>query len=459
MDRELLFQYMRVKFREAGFTPQEAALHVQSFTERYQGKTDEEVEADLMCRGGPSRVVAAVIEKRNSVLMEDEDYRAFVEARLDETEASVLTEEAVQEEDDDIRIHVPAAQPQEDAVSLDTAETVAEEDPLAVWFSDDGKQEETLPPLFRASDDGGDGAAAAPKAEPEPSQTDAAQTQTVHTIPLFAEGAPTAQQPASAPHTAAAQPAQTQTRSTAQASGEPDMSRTRVMPTAEQAAVVPPVPRPAPQPQKAAVGQEQIWGSAHITDETPQRHAQRPAPQTRPQPANRPQQSSARPPKEPRYEYSDRGNVTRLQEMTYWGEGSEEGVRRFRILFAVSLPFVIALLLVYLVLAVGIVLGIVALMIGLVIALVAEVAVGSLIALIGIIYGISQVFLVLPIGMFELGLGIAVVGITMLAGIVIYNLAVRFLPFVLRKFMAFQGIFRRFLQDLYYYVKGECYRR
>ncbi|MBQ7982871.1 MAG: DUF308 domain-containing protein, partial [Clostridia bacterium] len=422
MDRELLFQYMRVKFREAGFTPQETELHVQSFTERYQGKTDEEVEADLMRRGGPSRVVAAVIEKRNSVLMEDEDYRAFVEARLDKTVEDVPAAEAVPEEDDDIRIHTPKAQPQEEPVSLDAAETVVEEDPLAVWFSDDGKQEEALPPLFRASDDSGDKAASMPAAEPEQPQTDAAQTQTVHTIPLFAGEAQAAQQPAAAPRTAPAQP---QPRSTAQASGEPDMSRTRVMPTAEQTVVPPPVPRPAPQPQRMPGGQEQLWGSAHITDETPQRHAPRPAPQTRPQPAHRQQQSSARPAKEPRYEYSDRGNVTRLQEMTYWGEGSEEGVRRFRILFAVSLPFVIALLLVYLVLAVGIVLGIVALMIGLVIALVVEVAVGSLIALIGIIYGISQVFLVLPIGMFELGLGIAVVGITMLAGIVIYNLAVR----------------------------------
>jgi len=88
-----------------------------------------------------------------------------------------------------------------------------------------------------------------------------------------------------------------------------------------------------------------------------------------------------------------------------------------------------------------------------------EVAVGSLIALVAVIYGISQLFLVLPVGMFELGLGVAAIGITMFVGILMYNIAVRLLPFLLRKFIGFQSVFRVFLQDLYYYVKGECYRR
>jgi len=158
-------------------------------------------------------------------------------------------------------------------------------------------------------------------------------------------------------------------------------------------------------------------------------------------------------------EYSDRGTVTRLQEKTYWGEGSEEGVKRFRIVLAVSIPFVIVLLLAYAVMALGLIALMAVLIAAFIAGLVVEVAVGSLIALVAVIYGISQLFLVLPVGMFELGLGVAAIGITMFVGILMYNIAVRLLPFLLRKFIGFQSVFRVFLQDLYYYVKGECYRR
>ncbi len=158
-------------------------------------------------------------------------------------------------------------------------------------------------------------------------------------------------------------------------------------------------------------------------------------------------------------EYADRGNVTWLQEKTYWGEGSEEGVKRFRIILAVSALPIIALLLVYAVIALGLIVLMPVLMAAFVIGLVAEVAVGSLVALVAVIYGVSQLFIVMPIGMFELGLGVAAIGVTMFVGILMYNVAVRLLPFLLRQFIRFQSVFKGFLQDLYYYVKGECYRK
>ena len=90
MDKGLLFQFMRVKFREAGFTDAEVELHMQSFSERYQNKTDEEIEADIKRRGGASRVAAATVERRNTVLMADPDYRAFAASAKEtpKTEAS-----------------------------------------------------------------------------------------------------------------------------------------------------------------------------------------------------------------------------------------------------------------------------------------------------------------------------------------------------------------------------------
>ncbi|MBO5648998.1 MAG: hypothetical protein J6S76_03695, partial [Clostridia bacterium] len=254
---------------------------------------------------------------------------------------------------------------------------------------------------------------------------------------------------------------------------EADMSRTRVisMPTSEQIPVHP-RPRPAQAPhsdgsrstEQYRQEQSAIWGASSVTD--PSRRPNRQSPtgyQTGRTPSKKTrdlQQAASRTPnKREKKEYEDYGNVTWLQSKTYWGEGSAEGVRRFRLIFWISLPFVIALLLAYAAVAIGLIAGMALLVACAVAALVAWVAVGALVALIGIIYGVSQIFLVMPIGLFELGIGVATIGVTMLVGILLYNFAVRLLPYLIRKFIALQGTLKLFLVDLYYYVKGECYRR
>ena len=126
---------------------------------------------------------------------------------------------------------------------------------------------------------------------------------------------------------------------------------------------------------------------------------------------------------------------------------------------AFAIPVAAVLLLAYAVIALGLIALMAVLMALFVAGLVVEVAVGSLIALVAVIYGISQIFLVLPVGLFELGLGVAAIGVTIFIGILMYNAAVRLLPFLMRQFIRFQSVFKGFLQDLYYYVKGECYRR
>ena len=52
-----------------------------------------------------------------------------------------------------------------------------------------------------------------------------------------------------------------------------------------------------------------------------------------------------------------------------------------------------------------------------------------------------------------------VIGLTMLTAILIYNLAVRFLPFVLRQFMKFVRFIPRHFRDVFHYLKGECYKQ
>lgn len=488
MDKGLLFQFMRVKFREAGFADAEIDLHMQSFTERYQNKTDEEIEADIKRRGGASRIAAATVERRNTVLMADPDYRAFV--------ASAQAADAEQKSTED---DAPSAVPASDSPVLETAakETPREgeaDDPLAQWFAgtaDKKADDDALPPLFAEKTEN-----EKPEQPPTADASDTAQipvvkkteepasmtSQTVHTIPLFEESASNDAQTVSAPQAPTGQADKQPSKPPMPPRPNADLGRTKVvqMPQTEQGTK--PAPQQKPSNQAYQNEQQAIWASAQGVRDGSTAPARKPA-----QNANdgtqvvtvrrasspngsvqnvrdrAPVQMTSAPKRstEPKknVEYADRGNVTWLQEKTYWGEGSEEGVKRFRIILGVSALPVLALLLAYAVLALGLIVLMPILMAAFVLGLVVWVAAGSLVALVAVIYGVSQLFIVVPIGMFELGLGVAAIGITMFVGILMYNIAVRLLPFLLRQFIRFQSVFKGFLQDLYFYVKGECYRR
>jgi len=536
MDKGLLFQFMRVKFREAGFTDAEVELHMQSFSERYQNKTDEEIEADIKRRGGASRVAAATVERRNTVLMADADYRAFVASAKDTPKTEVSGAE---------KTEAPAAKPSsepqitESSAPRETPDAVpqnqTDEDPLAAWFSVPAERREApverreapverreAPAEKQEKDDAGtpsddampiffgeptsdqkpaptrpaqakplapDASTAevpvvkpatvsvsksgnAPAEKPVETSANHAPDQEVHTIPLFAQpaqGQPSAPKPQPRPNAQGA-PVPPKT------SADGDLGSTRVVgvPSAERAAKPMPAPQP-PRPANKAYQDEQraIWGgSSDIRDS----RGPAPRPNAVPRQTDASRQTAAPHPQgsagvhnapkphphkteKQKIEYADRGNVTWLQEKTYWGEGSEEGVRRFRIILGVSILPIAVLLLAYAVIALGLIVLMPVLMAVFVLGLVVEVAVGSLVALVAVIYGVSQLFIVMPVGMFELGLGVAAIGVTMFVGILMYNIAVRLLPFLLRQFIHFQSVFKGFLQDLYYYVKGECYRR
>lgn len=66
-------------------------------------------------------------------------------------------------------------------------------------------------------------------------------------------------------------------------------------------------------------------------------------------------------------------------------------------------------------------------------ALVAVSAGGAFVSIAGIIYGIVKLSSQHAEGVFEIGLGIAVAGATLLAAVLIYNLALRFMPWVIKK--------------------------
>ena len=92
--------------------------------------------------------------------------------------------------------------------------------------------------------------------------------------------------------------------------------------------------------------------------------------------------------------------------------------------------------------------------------LAAAVVAGSALCLIGIFYGVTQCVsggAALPAGIYEIGLGVAIGGATMLIGILLYNLAVRVMPLVLRGIVKLFGAFSGLLETLVLIVRKECY--
>lgn len=60
-------------------------------------------------------------------------------------------------------------------------------------------------------------------------------------------------------------------------------------------------------------------------------------------------------------------------------------------------------------------------------------AAGTAASLTGIVYGVAQMFSAPSIGLYEIGFGIILVGITLMFSVLAYNGAVRLMPFVFRK--------------------------
>lgn len=99
-------------------------------------------------------------------------------------------------------------------------------------------------------------------------------------------------------------------------------------------------------------------------------------------------------------------------------------------ILVVTIPLVIALLAISLVLYLGFWVALALAMIACIAILVVFVTAGSIVSLVGIVYGVVQLITSqIPVGMFEVGLGIIVGAATMFVGILIYNFAVRFIPF------------------------------
>lgn len=150
--------------------------------------------------------------------------------------------------------------------------------------------------------------------------------------------------------------------------------------------------------------------------------------------------------------------TSHLREITYRGEPSPEARRKFIIGATLLSPFG-ALIFLVCMSVVGVIWLVSVLLIPLLLALMLAICVvGIVLSVVGFVYGLSQLFTVKPVGMFEIGLGIIILGATILISTLIYNLAVRVIPKLVRR--CWRLVCRTFwlLADLFCYIRGECYR-
>lgn len=99
-----------------------------------------------------------------------------------------------------------------------------------------------------------------------------------------------------------------------------------------------------------------------------------------------------------------------------------------------------------------------ALIVGCFILLCGIVIAASLACLVSLIYGVTQMFVSLGIGLYEIGVGVVVCGLAMVASVLVYLLATRVLPYLMRQLVAFNRHTLGQLPGLMERAREECNR-
>lgn len=137
-------------------------------------------------------------------------------------------------------------------------------------------------------------------------------------------------------------------------------------------------------------------------------------------------------------------------------EPTAKGQAIFLVGTIVTLPVTLPLMLMLLLVIGSVFVAISVLIASLIVLLVAIVVAGVVIPLVGIIFGIIKAYTVFPVGLYEIGLAIKMAGVAMFCGILVYNLAVRLLPFAMKKFGILSSFLFRSLAKLVKRIRKEC---
>ncbi len=113
------------------------------------------------------------------------------------------------------------------------------------------------------------------------------------------------------------------------------------------------------------------------------------------------------------------------------------GANFFWTIFAITLPLTALAVIAYFGIFALCMISVAALIVGCFILVCAIVIAASLACLISIIYGITQMFVSFGIGLYEIGVGVVVCGVAMIASVLVYLLATRVLPYLMKQLLAF----------------------
>ena len=116
-------------------------------------------------------------------------------------------------------------------------------------------------------------------------------------------------------------------------------------------------------------------------------------------------------------------------------ENSKKGGNEwlYVLLLVITIPIAVALILTAFAVYLGFWVILALAMIACIAALVVFVTVFALISIVGIVYGVVALITEnIPVGLFEVGLGVMVGAAVMFIGILVYNFAVRFIPFIMK---------------------------
>ncbi|NLE13319.1 MAG: hypothetical protein GX628_06540 [Clostridiales bacterium] len=137
----------------------------------------------------------------------------------------------------------------------------------------------------------------------------------------------------------------------------------------------------------------------------------------------------------------------------YYDREEPRGSLTFWIVFLCTLPITIPLVILVILIFCCVFAALAALIFVFVAALVAVAAAGTVVSLVGIIYGVTQLVTVLPVGLYEIGLGLTALGVSMFLGILLYNLAVRLIPYLMRRTGSLMSFTLSSIADLFRYLK------
>ena len=137
---------------------------------------------------------------------------------------------------------------------------------------------------------------------------------------------------------------------------------------------------------------------------------------------------------------------------------STKGMIVFWVGLFLTLPITLAILAVIFGAFAALFAALAALIVAAVVATIGVVAAGAAVSLVAIIFGITQLFSFVTAGIYEIGLGVMVAGAVLFVSVLLYNFAIRFLPWVISKLGIFFGFVCGKLKTLFLYVRRECYK-